>query len=350
MNLIEIPPKLLHKDSADDVLISNYRPALPLRLDPDQLAASAAPWPALYGAGDGRQGCLAGADGARAPADDAWQAVRGAPYQWAERVLPAALARAEVDRFCQALRPRRRSSSYLLINRADHYFFYRKTHEHVPGVMLIEAQRQAVYHHLYASSAYVKGEITVSLNQLDARFHMHAELMYPIELVVDELDVPAGDRPRKLHYRVAFYQRGALLAEIDTRATVIAMPRFEKLRDIFLSADDSYAPLDAARLACVLTDAAGAAHPATLRRLSRQGCVTAPIAVDPAQVRSITVTGAGGAGFSAQVACGGAHDADAAWTFPGLAPGSLVAIGDLIKRAFVVASPPPPPKEHHVSD
>lgn len=337
MEQASIQPRWLHKDSGEDVLIRHYRPAWPLYQP--ATTADEAHLPYRQEADGRRRFSLPttsldeylanGILPQPIARDDAWQARRGVPYQLAAPLLEAS----EMP----ATSPRHLSSSYELINYADHYYFYRKSHEHVPGVMLIEAQRQAVYHHLYHTTAHVRGEVTVSWNQVNASFFSHAELMYPIELVVDDLQTEPSPKPRKIHYRVAFYQRGYLLGTIDTVASVIELGRFERLRSVFALSNDRFRPLAGVRHECCLTLDEGSQETTQLAFLERGHCVTAPALADPKRVTGISIANAEGLRFEAHVRSFVALDGQVRWYFEALSEDQETAMGKLIKRGYVAA-------------
>lgn len=60
-------------------------------------------------------------------------------------------------------------SSYRVMNDTCNYFFYNKPHEHVPGLMLIEVARQAMYHYFYSHSGYLRGDVSISIKDLGLR-------------------------------------------------------------------------------------------------------------------------------------------------------------------------------------
>ncbi|MCX4161854.1 MULTISPECIES: AfsA-related hotdog domain-containing protein [Paraburkholderia] len=366
MILHDIPPQLLHKGSADDVLIHRYRPAAPLYLD-----AAAAPrtddvLASVYATHDEarrrldvpldeRGHFVADASlSSSVPSDPAWKTLRAVPYQVLEPWFAQrrdgshdsqSQSQSQDDAFAWIARAygeeRRWSSSYEMINRADHYYFYRKEHEHVPGVMLIEAQRQAVYHHLYKHTRHQRGKVTVSLNELNSAFYAYAELMYPIELVVDDLTPGNAPCPRNIHYRVSFYQRRNLLAVIDTKASVIEMSSFEKIRNIFLTSDDWYTPLDPRLVQSTLTANDGGRSDVELIAVSRDACVTGRLNIEHGNVRSIVVSDREGVTFSQDVAFERELGDQTLWRFVNLTPGKVIDIGKVIKRGFIVAAGTP---------
>ncbi|MGE8464603.1 MAG: AfsA-related hotdog domain-containing protein [Pseudomonas putida] len=342
MEQASIEPRWLHKDSDEDVLIRRYRPAWPLYLEAEVQSAQGLPY---QHEADGRwrfklptdalgQYLANGMLPQPIAQDQAWQLRRGVPYQLASASLASlhdtALEPAPVGTV-------RRSGSYEFINDADHYYFYRKSHEHVPGVMLIEAQRQAVYHHLYHSTAHVRGEVTVSWKQVSANFFAHAELMYPIELVVDDIGPVQSARPRNIHYRVAFYQRGYLFGTIDTVASVIELERFDRLRNVFALSDERFRPLATVSHSCWLNLNDGSRQAVQLHSLERSHCVTHQDTVDPSQVLSIGIANGEGMRFEAQVRSSEPREGHVSWYFERLSGDQEIAMGKLIKRGYVAA-------------
>lgn len=354
MNTNTISPDLLHKGSADDVLICRPRAALPLYLE-EAVAASCAPGPVLanYVACDTagrklplpqeRKSPVGNSPLNPAGADASWNTVRALPYQIAAPYLLEKNGAAgqdgsrlnhELEKFCESVSAVRRSSSFEFINDADNYFFYRKAHEHVPGTMFIEAARQAVYHHLYRYTRHERGAVTVSLNQLTANFYAYAELMYPIELVVDDLSQGDPSLPKNLYYRVAFYQRQNVFAIVDTKATVIDIPLFEKTRNIFIFSDDWFAPISQSKLTCTITAADGRSSGVTLLGLGKNGCITTSPEIATHSAKSMHIRYDGKLGFSTSVKVRqqGQHSS---WDFLDLSFGDLQTISDIVKRGFI---------------
>lgn len=231
----------------------------------------------------------------------------------------------------EAIPARQRSSSFQFINEADNYFFYRKSHEHVPGTMFIEAARQAVYHHLYSHTDHVRGEVTVSLNELNSKFFAYAELMYPIELVVDNLIPSDTFLPKKIHYRVAFYQRQTLFATIDTKATVIDIRLFEKTRNIFINSDDWFSPIKQSTVSCSISDNGGRKSDIALMGLGKSGCITTSTDFD---ATCIKISYGGTLSFSSHIRSR-KQSQYSTWEFLDMNFNTLQNISDMIKRGFV---------------
>lgn len=296
MNNTTISPDLLHKGSADDVLICAPKAALPL----SQFNVP----PEVQKKNPGH----------------ALPEIKALPYQI------HGMADAAVAALCEASPAIERSSSFQFINNADNYFFYRKAHEHVPGTMFIEAARQAVYHHLYTHTNHKRGAVTVSVNELNASFSAYAELMYPIELVVDNMTPTDTSSPKKIHFRVSFYQRQVLFATIDTKATVIDIALFEKTRNIFIYADDWFAPITQSKLVCTIDG-----QPVTLLAIGKRGCVTT---VPEGSATTLSIAYDGKISFTSGIRSRrrGQH---ACWDFDATGFDGLQQISDMIKRGFV---------------
>lgn len=167
-----------------------------------------------------------------------------------------------------------RSTSFSFINYADHYFFYGKQHEHVPGIMFVEAARQAIYYQLYTYSKFRLGEVTVSLSELNAKFYAYGELMYPIEIIVDDLTTENILFPSKLHYSISFYQRGALIAKINSIAPVIKINKFKMARNVYLFNDETFTPLDCAPILSLITSSNMNQEIIQLLQIGKDSCVT----------------------------------------------------------------------------
>ena len=356
-----INPKLLHKSSSDDVLIADA--TVPL---PDYIHATAAPGLedqlqyllALYRPHDDTRLRLGRLDGAarlggiehhaeKLSDGERWLALRAIPHQLAAAALagaglPTAGLTDDAAKFVAAMGAPRRSSSYIFLNEANHYFFYRKTHDHVPGIMLVEAQRQAIYHHLYSQSGWLLGEVTVSLNNLQANFYDYANLMYPIEIVVDDLAPVLTHRPRRIHYRVSFYQRGKLIAVIDSGATVIAIENFKQIRNTFMHAGEWFKPIDNL-ITCKVSRVTPPQdnNPSELRgklsAISKAGIRFEAAAGKPALFGEMRVEIANGDGktFAANAILESVRQRESTWRFDGTKSDDLLMLGLIIASGCV---------------
>lgn len=348
-----ILPDILHKGSADDVLICSPKVALPLYIT-ESIIQTCAHSSVLrnYVSCENerskfyisqviqRKNPADSSLGVSTADDDDWSHVRALPYQIVtphllEKTDAAGLNGADLEHavaaLCEAIPASQRSSSFQFINEADNYFFYRKSHEHVPGTMFIEAARQAVYHHLYSHTDHVRGEVTVSLNELNANFFAYAELMYPIELVVDNLSPSDTLLPKKIHYRVAFYQRQTLFATIDTKATVIDIRLFEKTRNIFIHSDDWFSPIKQSKVSCTISDNGGRKSEVVLIGLGKIGCITTSSDFD---ATSMHIAYDGKLSFSGHIRSR-KQSQYSTWEFLDMNFNALQNISDMIKRGFV---------------
>jgi|TARA_R110000764_G_scaffold146962_1_gene234819 hypothetical protein len=112
----------------------------------------------------------------------------------------------------------------------NNYYFYRKHHEHVPGVMIIEAARQAMYTQLYHSCEVQRGNVSVSIDSLNTKFFHYVNAHYPVHIWVSDVDPnlhPIIDK--KVHKLAKFYQDGKLVAEVTLTGPVISLKTFDRL-------------------------------------------------------------------------------------------------------------------------
>ncbi len=356
-----ITPKLVHKDSAEDVLVRQPRPALPLQIEKstaDQwVQAGLGCLLELYKPheqnGDLLRLALANSNQGLTslfdrtiPLDPAWEPYRALPYQIIEAEFSASHAGvlqqlenfyANANKTEHPIAELFRSTSYKMINQADHYFFYRKDHEHVPGTMLIEAQRQAVYTHVYTMTQHVRGDVTVSLDKLYCNFYGYVDLMYPLELVVDDMQEERDARAKKITYRVALFQRSKLIAIIDSVVNIIDMNQFKRFRNLFLyeKNDHPYVPIQADKVQCRLVDAENKEYPAECVSISRDRCMTTyhNVAID--DIRSIKIH-SNGLVFSSAIEPEYRSQKNAVWRFPHLSQEQLMDMGGIIKRGFIL--------------
>ncbi|MFL4395999.1 AfsA-related hotdog domain-containing protein [Acinetobacter pittii] len=120
--------------------------------------------------------------------------------------------------------------SYILLNDCDHKYFYNKNHEHIPGVMLIEAQRQMVYDYLYNEGGYNLGEITVSLNKLNCDFFNYAECYLCVEMVLEEIKNTINFNRKS--FIINFFQNDKIICRFSAEVSIIKLKRFSLLRRI----------------------------------------------------------------------------------------------------------------------
>ncbi|MBV4460244.1 A-factor biosynthesis protein [Pseudomonas sp. COR58] len=143
--------------------------------------------------------------------------------------------------------PQQGLQCFTLFNDTANYFFYRKHHEHVPGLMLIEVARQAMYAHFYEHSGYARGEVSISIVDLMSSFPRYTESSFQVDVLVGDYDGLAPARARKVDKRARFYQRGELVADIRLHGEVIKMPVFKRMRNIQIDPSLWFRPLKGIR-------------------------------------------------------------------------------------------------------
>lgn len=136
---------------------------------------------------------------------------------------------------------------FTLFNDTANYFFYRKHHEHVPGLMLIEAARQAMYAQFYEHSGYTRGEVSISIVDLLSSFPRYTESSFQVDVLVGDYEGMAQPRARKVDKRARFFQRGELVADIRLHGEVIKMPVFKRMRNINIDPACWFRPLKGIR-------------------------------------------------------------------------------------------------------
>jgi hypothetical protein len=127
-------------------------------------------------------------------------------------------------------------------NDIENYYFYNKHHEHVPGIMTIEAGRQTLYAHHYHYSGYKRGEISISLADVHIDFYAYTNANYPIRIVVEEVG-QMEERGRWCHKRATFYQCGAKVATFELHGKVWPMDKFKARRIVPVDKRHRFEPL-----------------------------------------------------------------------------------------------------------
>jgi hypothetical protein len=139
---------------------------------------------------------------------------------------------------------RARVNCYSMLNDTKNYFFYRKSHEHVPGLMLIEVARQVVYHYVYTSCGYNRGEVSISMSTLDAEFMSYVESAYAVEVLISQTEGVARKTPRFIDKTANFFQNGRQVAKIRIVGGVMKMPLFKRMRTLNFPESHWFAPSD----------------------------------------------------------------------------------------------------------
>ncbi|MCO6524128.1 MAG: hypothetical protein J6562_03795 [Candidatus Schmidhempelia sp.] len=121
--------------------------------------------------------------------------------------------------------------SYFLFNNIENKYFYKKKHEHIPGMMLIEAARQAVYDYVYSLSGYRFKDVSISMSQLEVNFFNYTVSAYPVELLFSQKDYIRRYKPKTLQKKAWLYQRGKFMGTFILTGNVIPMIIFPRLRN-----------------------------------------------------------------------------------------------------------------------
>lgn len=117
-----------------------------------------------------------------------------------------------------------------MFNDTRHAYFYRKNHEHVPGMMIIEAVRQAFYAFTYTFKKAKRGSVSISMSTLNSEFYSYTQSNYPLRIQVEE-SVHHDDLPeRHLRLRAKLYQRQTLVGEISYSGIIMELNLFNRLR------------------------------------------------------------------------------------------------------------------------
>lgn len=240
-----------------------------------------------------------------------------------------------VASFLNECRIERYSTSFQLVNNADHYFFYRKKHEHVPGIMFMEAARQAIYYQLYTYSQHQLGKVTVSLSQMQADFYSYCELMYPVEIVVDDFTLSKSSAPKEIAYSISFYQQAKLIARIKTVAPIISIEKFKLARNVLLNTDNVFKPLSHSPLTVLITSHDLSQNIVVLKSVSGKGCVTSRVKNKDIEKAIVTFVYDNSISFSTSIYRIGEGNGESSWLFERISFEELESLKEMIKRGFV---------------
>ncbi|UQZ12937.1 hypothetical protein M8G38_04995 [Providencia stuartii] len=349
----EIPPKILHKSSSDDVLLMNPRRAIPIKIESSKNKLN-------YGDNKCLLECLYEKQGG-----DIYSFYNGlnsdflnnhvlkmkseginfgVPYQILDSIINSNDCENKVDvddevsKFSKLLSNNNNSTSFQFINNAEHYFFYRKQHEHVPGIMFMEAARQAIYYQLYNNTHHKLGEVTVSLTEMKANYYTYAELMYPIEVIVDDLENSGSLLPNEVFYGISFYQRGNLIAYIKIKAPVIPMHKFTLARNAYLMGDSNFLPLEHSPLVALITDHDLNQSIVSLKSINISGCVTSNVKNHRTEKAILTLIYDKSICFSTSIYKLKSEIGTTTWSFERVDYEELEKLKEMIKRGFIVCN------------
>lgn len=143
-------------------------------------------------------------------------------------------------------------------NDLQNYFFYRKHHEHVPGTMLIEAARQGYYAQFYSYTGARPGEVSISMDSLDAKFEEYTNPNYPVRMMVEDVDpqLPGNNR-RQIFKRATFQQNGKVVGRVEMTGHVMRMREFKRMRNIGFNETHRFWPLKNISTSVLLDDGRG---------------------------------------------------------------------------------------------
>jgi hypothetical protein len=119
-----------------------------------------------------------------------------------------------------------------MFNDANHPHYYKKEHEHVPGMMIIEAVRQAFYAYVYTFNKCKRGDVSISITKLDSNFYRYIQSNYPLKIMVEDMSSANDDRDLKL--KAKLFQRNILVAEVFYCGTIINLNTFKRMRQMGL--------------------------------------------------------------------------------------------------------------------
>ncbi len=128
-----------------------------------------------------------------------------------------------------------------VFNDTNHYFFYGKRHEHVPGIMMMEIARQAFYAHFYRFNQHQRSSVNLSIISFNCEFQSYAQSNYPLLICVETLScVGDGSSRERHHLRATFTQRDQFASVIEMVGTVVPNKLFKKLRDVKPSPKEAF--------------------------------------------------------------------------------------------------------------
>ncbi|MGQ0597148.1 AfsA-related hotdog domain-containing protein [Aquabacterium sp.] len=178
---------------------------------------------------------------------------------------------------CEATRPMVYYAS--MFNDTKNYFFYRKHHEHVPGIMLMEVARQAMYAHFYQCRAHRREDITLSIDSFRMAYLNFTESNYPVRIMVEDIS-PAADADdttkdersiQRGGSRATFYQRNKPVATAEISATLVKVNLFKRLRRCTTDKSHRFFPIKNFSKLVLVTSRTGKKFEAQVVNLSLAG-------------------------------------------------------------------------------
>ena len=169
-----------------------------------------------------------------------------------------------------------RPSRYYMnvINDLRNYFFYRKHHEHVPGIMLIEVARQAIYAQYYRTSQHKRGDVTLTIRTLNCDFEDFVDANYPVSVCVETTTDEEEMRTIGTERRAAnFWQNGKHVATVNIAGKAIGLKLFKRLRLVRPAANHWFIPVKAFAPSALFFDERGKRSEGKLNKVSRTAMV-----------------------------------------------------------------------------
>lgn len=178
---------------------------------------------------------------------------------------------------CESIRPMVYYAS--MFNDTKNYFFYRKHHEHVPGIMLIEVARQAMYAHFYQCRSHRREDITLSIDSFKMDYLNFTESNYPVRIVVEDIspeitECGSSKEDRSIQRggsRATFYQRNKPVGVATISATLIKVNLFKRLRRNTTDKSHRFFPIKNFSKLVLVTNRTGKKFEAQVLNLSMAG-------------------------------------------------------------------------------
>ncbi|MBW8831459.1 MAG: PilZ domain-containing protein [Burkholderiales bacterium] len=176
------------------------------------------------------------------------------------------------DRLPSFSRPR---SMYVnLVIDTTNSIYFRRHQEHVPGIMLIEAARQAMYAHYHHFSHWTRSQAAFTIESLHVDFHNFINPNYPVRIRVEEVRSAAESRSsgEKAASIASFYQSNKLAAVATLRANVIKTELFKRMRNVKpLASCNRFLPVKNIAKTAAFVSAGGKRLEGTLNDISAGG-------------------------------------------------------------------------------
>lgn len=227
-------------------------------------------------------------------------------------------------------------SSCRMVNDTENYFFYRKPHEHVPGLMLIEVARQSMYHYVYNFSGYERGDVSISMSELDIRFMSYVESAYDVEVLVTQTDGMRRSKPRFIDKTASFYQNGRLVARVHLVGGAMKAHVFRRMRVLNVPESHWFVPSSRLSIQALIGIQGCLPIQTTLTALSLRGGrlrISHGLVdmLQAAQHLSIHVEKSGFLSFPLESIEASAHEDEITVTFGDLSREQMIALKETIK-------------------